>query len=151
MTRIQRIVISLIIRSDLGVLLLLRGRPYAEFPRDDPDAQTGIGLWELPGGGPEFGETPREAGVREAFEETGILLDEGDLKLTACCAYTLETMQCQSHRIHVIYETRLSASQQVKHSDEHIAHKWIQDMEAARELPMIAEIRGVITSNSHIR
>ena len=149
MTRTQRIVISLIIRSDLGILLLLRRRRYAEFSEGDGDTGAGIGLWELPGGGLGFGETPARAGVRETLEETSILLDERKLKLTACCAYTLETATCLSHRIHVIYETRLSTPQQIKCSDEHISHKWVHDTEALQELPMVAEIRNFVVSILH--
>ena len=147
MTRVQRIVISLIIRSDLGVLLLQRGRPYAEFPPGDAGTQTGAGLWELPGGGVEFGEMPLETGVREALEETGILVDERDLHFVACCAYLLETAECQSHRIHVIYEARLSTAPPVRHSEEHIAHKWMRNLAGVRKLRMVDEIREVVASH----
>lgn len=46
-------------RND-SVLLVRRGRP----PRQ--------GQWSLPGGMQEIGETARQAGIREVFEETGL-------------------------------------------------------------------------------
>jgi hypothetical protein len=50
MARIQRLLVSVIMRSGAGVLLLQRGQPYSEFLRHDPHSQVGIALWELPGG-----------------------------------------------------------------------------------------------------
>jgi 8-oxo-dGTP pyrophosphatase MutT (NUDIX family) len=92
MARIQRLLVSLIMRSGAGILLLQRGL------RHDSDTQVGIGLWELPGASLHFGETPLHA-VRETSEETGISIEEENLKLTACCAYTLNGSGCESHRV----------------------------------------------------
>lgn len=40
------------------------------------------GKWSIPGGGVENGESPREAAVREFFEETNIIIEDPDeLKL----------------------------------------------------------------------
>jgi 8-oxo-dGTP pyrophosphatase MutT (NUDIX family) len=127
MTRIQRILVSLMLRSESGVLLLQRGQPYSEFFEHDPNTKVGVGLWELPGGGLDFGETPLEAGVRETSEETGLSIDQGNLKLAACFAYTLKGSGCESHRIHVVYEVNVSARLQVRHSKEHVAFKWVRD------------------------
>jgi 8-oxo-dGTP diphosphatase len=151
MTRVQRILVSLMIHSESGVLLLMRGRPYAEFLSHDAGTQMGVGLWELPGGGLEFDETPLDTGVREASEETGILLDKETLKLKDCCAYTLRSSLCESHRVHLIYETRLSTPQQIRYSEEHVAYKWMRDPAAVLELPMTAEIRDVVTRNLHLQ
>lgn len=38
--------------------------------------------WSFPGGWIEHGQTPREAGIRELGEETGIVLREDDVRLS---------------------------------------------------------------------
>ena len=146
MVRIQRTLVSLIIRSGAGVLLLQRGQPYSEFLRHDPDTQVGIDLWELPGGGLDFEETPLQAAVRETLEETGISIKEGNLKLVACCAYTLKGSECESHRAHIIYEVVVGAPLDAKRSKEHATYQWVQDKDALQGLPMIVEVRDLIAA-----
>jgi 8-oxo-dGTP diphosphatase len=60
-----------VVRDPSGRLLLVRrGRP--------PSA----GLWSVPGGRVEPGETPAQAAVREVREETGLDVTVGDLLAT---------------------------------------------------------------------
>ena len=51
-----------IVVLDNKILLLKRVKPSTD----------GLGLWELPGGGLEYGETPNQALIRELKEETGL-------------------------------------------------------------------------------
>ena len=144
--RIQRILVSLIMRSGAGILLLRRRQPYSEFLQHDPGTQVGVGLWELPGGSLDFGETPFQAVVRETSEETSISIKEENLKLAACCAYTLKGSGCESHRVHVVYEVDVSAPLGVRHSKEHAAYQWVQNKGALQGLSMIAEVCDVIAA-----
>jgi 8-oxo-dGTP pyrophosphatase MutT (NUDIX family)/predicted HAD superfamily Cof-like phosphohydrolase len=59
---------------------------YAVLTRDDRVLLTRVsarghhsGVWTLPGGGIDHGEPPRAAVVREAYEETGLEVEVGDL------------------------------------------------------------------------
>jgi 8-oxo-dGTP diphosphatase len=68
----QRIVCAgVVVRDDAGRLLMIRRGT-------DP----GRGLWSLPGGRVEPGETPAAAAVREAREETGLAIEVGELLAT---------------------------------------------------------------------
>jgi len=144
MKRVQRIVVSPLVRCDQGILLVQRGRPYREFLEEDTETQIGIDLWELPGGGIDFGETPLQAGVREASEETGIQLEQEKLTLADCCAYTLQGSGCESHRIHLIYETELPAIPAVKTGSEHAAYQWVRDVEEVRRLASMDAIAAIV-------
>jgi len=62
-------VIAVVIREDRA-LLVRRANP--------PDA----GLWGFPGGKIEFGETVREAAIRELLEETGVQAEAQDIITT---------------------------------------------------------------------
>lgn len=64
MTTPPRLAASAVITDDSGRILLVR--------RGHPPAQ---GLWSLPGGGVEPGETLEQAVVREVAEETGLVVE----------------------------------------------------------------------------
>jgi len=59
--------VGAVIVRDHRVLLIRRGQPPL------------LGEWSLPGGVLECGETLREATIREAREETGLIVETGEL------------------------------------------------------------------------
>ncbi|MGC4174093.1 NUDIX hydrolase [Demequina sp.] len=68
--RIERLGARVLLLDGSGRLLLVRGH--------DPH-QPERSFWFTPGGGIEAGESPREAAVRELAEETGYVLEPGEL------------------------------------------------------------------------
>lgn len=70
------VVAAAIVRQDGAILLARR-----------PEGKPMAGLWELPGGKIEPGESPEQALARELYEEVGIVID----------VHLLETLTFASH------------------------------------------------------
>ena len=69
-----QVLVTTIVASGDRVLLCRRAAPPA------------AGRWALPGGFMESGETLEEAAARETYEETGVRIDSGDMRLYAVAA-----------------------------------------------------------------
>jgi 8-oxo-dGTP diphosphatase len=68
------------------------------------------GRWTLPGGGIEHGEDPREAVVREVYEETGLHIAPGPVADVHSSHFTgprADGVVEDYHGVHVIFRSRL--------------------------------------------
>ena len=89
------------------VLLMKRVRPSSD----------GLGYWELPGGGLEYGETPNEALKREVKEETGLTID------VVKPAYTFTKIRKDYQTVGIGYLASTD-DDHVSISFEHTDYKW---------------------------
>lgn len=86
-------VIAVVIRND-QTLLVRRANP--------PDA----GMWGFPGGKIEFGETVKEAAVRELLEETGVHAEARDVITTVDVLVRNSSDTVEQHYILIAVQCR---------------------------------------------
>jgi 8-oxo-dGTP diphosphatase len=60
--------------------------------------------WTLPGGGIEFGEHPRDAVVREVYEETGLHAEVGDQAWIDSEVFARGGMNGERHAVRIVYD-----------------------------------------------
>lgn len=113
------IVKSIIYNRDLNRILLIQ--------RSDND-HVGAGTWENAGGKIEAGETPEEAVIREASEETGIT----DLRIKNIAYLAVLSGELPDLLVVYLCETQTEA---VKLSFEHQAYIWADEQQCRELLP----------------
>ena len=73
------------VRVGFGVMVLRSGKVLLGRRHSDPEKADselhGEGTWTMPGGKMEFGESFEETCLRETKEETGLSLDDNNIKL----------------------------------------------------------------------
>ena len=82
----------------------------------------GLGYWELPGGGLEYGETPHEALKRELREETGL-----KIKIIKPI-YTFTAIRADYQTVGIGF-LAIPEDDHVHISEEHTDYKWVNEEE----------------------
>lgn len=100
------------------------------------------GVWEMPGGGTEYGEKPEEGLKREIMEECGIEITVG--KPVAVSDYYIERNGERVQRVEIIFMCKLvSQSENVVLSDEHDAFVW-KDLANLNDLKMTEYMAALV-------
>jgi len=149
---LQRARVVAVVRNAAGRLLALKILPH-----DHPQIGHIPAVWEFPAGGIEFGETPLEAVVREAREETGLVF--GHPKILFSSSHSFETDKARVHEIAIAYlletsepEDAVDISQEER---EHSEYVWLTLDEISR-LPdlsytlsgMMPQLKKILTGAS---
>lgn len=102
------------------------------------------GLWELPGGGLDFGEELQDGLKREIKEETGLIVET--IKPVAVNTYPMEKEDEKIQRIEITFLCRITGTDTVLLSDEHTEYKWITKSEV-NSINFTPYMLGVITDS----
>lgn len=106
------ITVKAIVIHEGKILIMKRVRPSSD----------GLGWWELPGGGLEYGETPHEALIRELKEETGL-----DIKILKP-VYTFTAIRENYQTVGIGFLT-IPTNDHVILSDEHTDYRFVSQDE----------------------
>lgn len=108
------------------------------------------GEWELPGGGVDHGEDPKESIRREVMEEVGIAVHVGH-PLTVF-NFMMHENGRQKHVAQIVYLCSIKESESVQLSFEHCDYRWVsfRDVENLTIKDMADVVKDMILSvNSH--
>lgn len=113
----QKVSVSAVIFNDKNEILLVKRSLDDDFLP---------GIWEMPGGGINFGEEPEDAVVREVKEETGLSINTSSSSIISVFSYSHP--QTVWH-VELIYLCNLHKESEIILSLEHIEYLWIKTEE----------------------
>jgi len=108
--------VGILVKRDEEYLLIKRG--------SEPDK----GMWTIPGGLVEIGETVREAAARETREETGLEVEVKDI-LDVLDKIALDDMNRVRYHFIVVYFLAVPSTGEVKPSSDALDAKWLRSHE----------------------
>lgn len=122
--------VGVIVINENRVLLVQRGK--------DP----GAGTWAFPGGRLELGETLAEAATREAYEETGLTIEPGEV---IAVRDLIDRDEAGRIRFHYVLIDLLAqpVGGTLRPGDDSVAVRWI-GLEDMADLPMAPHMVEVV-------
>lgn len=128
--------------------LILNDKKEALFVKRAETEDFQPGSWELPGGGSDFGETPKEALKREIKEECGIDIEV--LSPLTVKTYFMENPEEKIQRIEIIFYCKMvDKKQKIILNPEHSELKFLF-LENLGELKLSEYMKGVIEDISKL-
>jgi 8-oxo-dGTP diphosphatase len=128
---IQKVSVAGLIPHSNKILVVRRSPKENFFP----------GIYELPGGKVDFGESPEKAIVREVYEETGLITSVN--KIFDSRSYL--SKENTQHNIEIFYLLSLREIPKITLSKEHDKYMWINyDSINNTDLPENDPIRMII-------
>lgn len=101
--------------------------------------KVGFRVWEFPGGGIEFGESPEDAAVRESNEETGLTVKSRGL------AFIGSNVTPQGkHHIFFCYKCKIIGGKESAADEDHDKHGWYTLKEMERLSDLAISVRSVL-------
>ena len=93
--------------------------------------RTDYDVWEIPGGGIEFGESPEQAALREVEEETGLKVDIKNIIDSVSVTFDSSKDKTKRHIVVIAYECDYCGGEVVL-NEEHSEYKWMSACDALK-------------------